>query len=272
MKQRRLIAAVLAMDTLLLSSCRKDEDQAVLEAVDLKNESLNSFVDKNLSADEEAASLKNMTGGSVCGWGVYFSDCASITEDSETFPKTITIDFGDGCTGPNGITRSGIMYVHLTAPMDETGAIRTVTFENYQINSISVTGSRVTTNLGANDDGHPQFSREVNIAFTQNGSTFTRQFSSVLTWLSGYDTEECFDNSWMMTGSGTGTRPDGTVVPRVITSPLYYSHECGYIYQGVMQSTPPVGNITVDYGNGTCDNYATVTGPNGNTFTIELNP
>jgi hypothetical protein len=274
MKKKHFIWAAMTFTILLLSSCRKDKEEKIIDTVETRNESVNSFVEKNVSADEDAVSQKNMIGGSgtLCGWSGYFSGCATISEDNENFPKLITINFGTGCTGPGGNTRSGIMYVHLTAPLDESGAIRTVTFDNYSINGIGISGSRVTTNIGTNGSGQPVFARVVDVFFTYDNGTFHRNFNSEITWLEGYNTEECGDNDWKVTGTGTNTRADGTIVSRTITSPLYYFHTCDYIAQGVVSVLAPSGAFTVNYGNGTCDDSATVTGPNGNTISIDLNP
>lgn len=259
--------------TMLFTSCRKEEEQ-VLDTVESRNEAVNSFVDKNISADEEALTQKNMSGGggTLCGWTGYFPTCADISEDNSDFPKIITVNFGDGCTGPGGYTRAGIMYIHLTAPFEETGSVRTVTFEDFSINGVEITGSRITTNLGPNTDGQPVFSRVVDTQITHSNGTYHRNFTSEITWLSGYQTSECGDNDWKLTGSGSNTRSNGTVVTRTITSALYHYHTCNFITQGSVQISAPNGTMSIDYGNGTCDDLATVTGPNGNTITVNLNP
>ncbi len=150
--------------------------------------------------------------------------------------------------------------------------MRTVTFEDFSINGVEITGSRITTNLGPNTDGQPVFSRVVDTQITHSNGTYHRNFTSEITWLSGYQTSECGDNDWKLTGSGSNTRSNGTVVTRTITSALYHYHTCNFITQGSVQISAPNGTMSIDYGNGTCDDLATVTGPNGNTITVNLNP
>src|SRR5438874_3920400 len=45
--------------------------------------------------------------------------CATITvtRNDTTYPKTITIDFGDSCVGLDGKLRSGKIVLHLTGPI-----------------------------------------------------------------------------------------------------------------------------------------------------------
>jgi len=46
-------------------------------------------------------------------------------------PKTITIDFGEGCEGPRGFTRSGIITITITDTLRNPGAEYQATFDNF---------------------------------------------------------------------------------------------------------------------------------------------
>jgi len=50
------------------------------------------------------------TGGRIEGMDDDRMSCAVVTHDVEN--QTITIDFGDVCTGPNGVTRSGMIIIN----------------------------------------------------------------------------------------------------------------------------------------------------------------
>lgn len=258
-----LLAGALAC---ALASCRKDEafDEGMATA-----ESVTSFFEKTMAADEEAVMAG--PGGGPCNPLVLLPSCAVVTESSETYPKTITIDFGDGCTDAFGITRTGQLIVALSAYMMEEGAERTVTFNGYTINGNSITGTRVTTNTGTNGNGQPTFSRLVDVDITHDGGIFQRNMNESVVWLSGYDTEPCGDNVFGVTGNGTVIRPNGVTVTRTITEQLILDRTCGYITQGVVEVSRPIGTASIDFGNGACDNLAVVTKPDGDTFTIELN-
>lgn len=253
-----------------LSSCRKDKEEEE-ETNGYSEEAVAGYVEKSLSEEEDGLTLKNLSGGSGnCSFGYPSSSCASISEDSPSFPKTITIDFGTGCTDYFGRTRIGKMFIHLTDSFHLAGAIRTVTFENFSINGIAIAGSRITTNNGLNSSGQPTFTRVIDTDITNNGSTFSRNFTHQMTWLSGYDTPACFDNVWSISGSGTVVRPNGNTLSRVITSPLIVDFSCQHIKQGTVQITTSFGLWTLDYGTGACDNSATVTRPNGTVNSISL--
>lgn len=274
MNKIQLIAGLMLFAfTSLITSCKKDE-QVGMDASSMTNEGVSSFVDKSIEEDEDAVIFKSMMGGNGqnCGGQGLLAECAIVTESSETFPKTITIDFGDGCTNSNGVTKSGQIIVSLSDDMMNEGAVRTVTFQDFYINNVHVQGTRVTTNTGVDGENHPTFSRTADMTITHNGNIFQRSFNGNVTWLSGYDTPECGDNVFELTGSGTAIRPNGVEISRVIVTPMILDRICGYVTAGVVEVSTPQGIHSINFGDGTCDDIAIVTAPDGTVHTIELHP
>jgi hypothetical protein len=254
--------------SIALGSCKKDKEDKTLD--NSSDEAIASFVEKTVESDENTPTLRGGGGATGCNWQLDFPSCAVISESSETYPKVISIDFGDGCTNENGITRSGIIFISLTDDLMNEGAVRTVTFDNYHVNNVQIAGTRVTTNNGVNGNGQPTFTRVVNVDITKNGNTIHRTFNGSLTWLSGYDTEACGDNIFSMTGSGTCTRPNGNACTRTIIEPLIIDRICGYITDGLVEIQTTNGTAEMNFGDGSCDDIAIVTGPNGNEHTVHL--
>lgn len=264
-----LFSTLLIVIATSLSSCRKEKEEE--ETNGYSEESVSGYVEKSLSEEEDGLTLKNLNGGiQNCSFVYPSSSCAQISEDVATFPKTITVDFGTGCTDYFGRTRVGKMFIHLTDSFHIAGAVRTVTFENFSINGIGITGTRITTNTGVNGSGQPTFTRVIDTDITSNGNTFSRNISHQMTWISGFDTPACFDNVWSITGSGFIVRSNGNTLTRTITNPLIVDFSCQHIKQGTIQITTGFGTWTLDYGNGSCDNAATVTRPNGSVNSISL--
>lgn len=249
--QLTLVLTVIAAFT----SCRKDRRDPSLEAA--TNEVLFQSAEKSFQNEVDALTMKS--NDNSCNAPDFMPPCAVVTDSGEDeYPRTIVLDFGDGCTGWYGIERSGIINIELTAPMDQEGAVRTVTFDGYSVNGNALSGTRVTTSNGVNGNGQPLFTRDVDVAIVRNGNNWQRDFFYNITWLSGYDTEECGDNVFEFTGSGTITRPGGATVSRTITEPLIVDRVCGYTTSGVIQVNAPLGERIIDFGNGTCDDDAIV--------------
>ena len=60
-----------------------------------------------------------------------------------TFPITIVMDFGTGCTGRDGRTRSGKIITTYTNRLIYPGAKATTTFKDYKVDSFVVEGTHI---------------------------------------------------------------------------------------------------------------------------------
>ena len=105
---------------------------------------LDEYTDNVTMAEEEVADLKSaeatssdvcsarfaghlfkggmMMGGSHLLFGNGFPSCATITVDSEEFPKTVTIDYGDGCSGRMGLEKRGVITIYMSDTIINEGA------------------------------------------------------------------------------------------------------------------------------------------------------
>ena len=123
-----------------------------------------------------------------------WADCASVTISpawpDQTFPKTLTIDFGTvNCTGDDGRARRGKIIAVYTGRYREEGTSITVTPEDFYIDDHHLQGSRVVTNLGNNSEGQLHYSVEQQGTLTTpDGDVITREASHVRTWVEGQNT------------------------------------------------------------------------------------
>jgi hypothetical protein len=75
---------------------------------------------------------------------------------------------------------------------------------------------------------------------------------------------------YLITGSANGTSAGGTSYTAVIGQALRKELSCRHIVSGIISITPgDKPTRTINYGDGTCDDKATVT-INGNVFNITL--
>ena len=196
-------------------------------------------------------------------------DCPEITfaKPRGVFPNTITFDFGVSCEMPNGHILSGKIVVNQTAPMKESGAIRTTSFENFYVDHVSVAGTKVLENITPPGEDGVVLSRTVNVELTfPDGTVVSRSGQYTITQTAGYDTPPRFDDSFEITGSGSGTTSNGTTINSVIMEPLVHSRDCKWISDGLVEfeitNEDGVFIHTLDYGypnDGECDKLALVT-------------
>jgi hypothetical protein len=138
-----LMIAVLSV--LSFFSCSKDSSLMDQTSVDLADDNAVSdvaFEDVFNTVDNATIIMENQMGigKSLESVSVAVDSCPSITISSGAFPKTITINYGTGCSGFNGSTRSGKIIINVTEKRTVLNATRTVTFDNYYFNGIKLEG------------------------------------------------------------------------------------------------------------------------------------
>jgi hypothetical protein len=195
--------------------------------------------------------------------------CATITvtPNDTTYPKTITIDFGDSCVGLDGKLRSGKIIINLTAPLRKPGSVLTVTLENFYINHIHMEGTKTISNLGEN--GVPKFSVQVTggkVTFP-SGRGYSYESSKTKVQVAGMDTKICRDDVFEITGTATITFNNGAVVKFEVVDALIKKAACPWLSDGTLKIAINDRVLKIDYGfphNGDCDNKALLTWNDGN--------
>jgi hypothetical protein len=275
MKSTRFLGSVclLASFALLLNTgCKKDSDSeqenslTALQEIG-QAENINADMDH---LDAEAATLGNEANQRVADVGRFgFGSCATVTRDS--IQHTITIDFGTGCTGRDGRTRSGQIQIQYTGRYFEPGASWTVTFSNYHVDGRLVEGSRTVTNNGLNASGNMTWTIEAqNMRVTlPDGRWRTWDSQRTREMIAGYGDSTCVNDVYKVNGTASGSNDRGDSYTATMTD-LIREHDCRWITSGsisVTASNRP--DRIIDFGNGTCDDEATVT-VNGITHPIHL--
>lgn len=195
------------------------------------------------------------------------------------FPKTVTLDFGNGCS-TLGHTRSGKITTVYTGRLLIPGSSATTTFDNYSIDNLKVSGTFKITNTATTGTLQKQFAVEITDARITRPDGNYAQWSSERTekQVEGNGTETHKDDIFSITGSGHGQVKSGNLIflwNSKIVEPLMKKFICRWIVKGQVQTrreTLPAGSpwqATLDYGSGNCDSKATLT-VNGQTREISL--
>jgi hypothetical protein len=204
-------------------------------------------------------------------------NCAtiSITPNDTTYPKTITIDFGDSCVGFDGKLRSGKITIDLTAPLRKLGSVLTITLDNFFINHIHIEGTKTISNLSEN--GVIKFSSEVkggNVTFP-SGRGYSYESSKMKVQIAGMDTNICLDDVFQITGWAKIAFNNGVVVKSEVVDPLIKEVICPWRSDGTLNISINDRVLKLDYGfpqNGDCDNRALLTWNDGNSQRVILLP
>lgn len=264
--------AILMFIALTLNSCRKERDNDTMPAQD-NAQAEATFNDAFNMADEAATtgdvSFKNADENGL------LAGCAIVTRDTLSTPRTVTIDFGSGCVGNDGRTRSGKVLVSYDGPYRATGTTIIITFDNYFVNDNQVLGTKTIQNNGPNNDGNLSYTITVSgqIVKADNGGTIAWTSNRVREWLEGANTTALADDVYGITGTATGTTANGNAFSATITDQLIRKLAPGcrrHFVQGKME-VAVTGKPTryIDFGSGACDSQIVVT-INGNDYTVTL--
>ena len=199
------------------------------------------------------------------------NQCPVVTIESEEggYPKTITLDYGDGTTLKNEKVLSGIIIVEISAPRKSSEYTRMVTYDDFGVDSLLVEGTSATT-----IDREEGIFRNItsDLTFTlADELVVDRHSERSWEWLEGMDTDtDQTDDVIKITGFSTAENSDEDVYRKEIVEPLIRKRDCQYIVQGIVEIRLNGELISsLDYGDGDCNNIAIVT-KDGETYEVDL--
>jgi hypothetical protein len=256
---------ILITAGLVISSCKKTDDDDNDTTLASDNAIIQNTFDEPQSMADQAVNGSLQTYISTSDVNL-LSSCATITHDSVSSPRVLTIDFGTtNCLCNDGRYRRGKIMVSYTGKYRDSSTVISFTFSNYAVNDhvVSNNSTKVVTNMGKKTNGHPWFtiSESGSIVKPNNGGTITWQSTREREWTAGYDTKWWWaDDEYLISGTASGITAASVAYSMTITTPLQIKLSCHNIVAGVVDITPAgKDTYTLDYGNGTCDRLATVT-------------
>ncbi|MEQ1676861.1 MAG: hypothetical protein ABL876_09175 [Chitinophagaceae bacterium] len=204
-------------------------------------------------------------------------DCATITvtPNDSTYPKTVTIDFGDSCVGRDGKVRRGKLVLHFTGPVRRPGSVVTLTFVNYYVNRAHIEGTKIFKNLS--DPPVHKWSIEVvdgKVTFP-SGRGYTYEGVKNVKQLAGMLTCIVRDDVYQITGRSKTTFRNGTTININTEDPLIKKVACPWISEGTLKIKINDRVLKLDFGfpnNGNCDNKALLSWNNGNSQRVIILP
>lgn len=193
--------------------------------------------------------------------------CAELSVDSVNF--VIVIDFGDGCIGPYGRSRSGKIISTYSGGFNDGQTNREITFEDYFVNNQQITGSIELGKSNLTDEGTFISTRTL-IDYTiiyPNGTSKTTNGSTEREIIEGFGDYDISNNVTLVTGGFTTVTTSGVTHIYTIINPVRLSYEC-WLSGGMLRteglveiersSDLRVRTKIVDYGED-CDNQYSIT-------------
>lgn len=262
MKTKILFLGILLSLTIL--SCEKESitpsnvTEAKTEAtIDLITDDISDIVDNQIYLETSTTAKSSDTPEP------FLSDCTTFETShiDNTWTRVVTFNH---CVLPNKNVVDGQITISATLNSNDNSLSISYTFNNFYHNGILVEG-----NISANrsikgteilEAIHPVLNMSTNLTLTfPNGNVYHRIGSRTREMTEGYLTPHKWsDNIFTVTGNWSTTGPKGTRTA-TITTPLIIKMTCHNIVSGVITFTKNDIVSVLDYGNGDCDNIATVT-------------
>jgi len=262
----------------LLASC--DQSSEINPSLDTEEYSLDTEIESDFDDVDQYVSegMEGVVYGPANGktdgkWRRHLPDCAEVTHDPEAM--TITIDFGDGCETRGGKIISGIIFVSYTDRKFIPGSITTTEFRNFVVDGKLIEGKRISENISESLEANPSFHvtlEDGKVTF-DDGTFATKEADKTTVWFRAVNPLN--DEFHVLDGSSSeGLNKNGVRYSTLIIETIVYKNICKLEgihspVDGVKQITIGDATGTIDFGDGECDNLATVT-RGDNTETIEL--
>lgn len=208
--------------------------------------------------------------------------CASVAVAVTSTSWTRTVTFTN-CTF-NGNVLNGQIVISGSLPLPTANTLSTTgytvnySFINFTHNGILLSGNRSITRKFASSsllaNSHPIHIMDMNMTATfPNGDVYTRVGTKTRECVQNFGDGILSNNVYKIYQSLTTTRPDGSQHTHSVleTSPVVFDMNCQYrITSGILTMSSPSHNAVIDYGNGNCDNIATISidGGTATTFTF----
>ncbi len=284
MKTKILVLSLFS--AVVFFACQKNDDSSSTDqsASLLKSATIatsdvavqSASIESSLEADfyagyerilRQLSHVKGKKGDLLRGQGAFHyiqGELPTVSIDTATtgYPITIVIDYGDGIETNHEKIIKGKVTIVMNGAKNTDGSTREITYSNCAVDTISINGLSIEKFIGDNTTTRKiTSSSDVTFAIT-NGATFVRKGDETTEWLAGVSTpKDRSDDKVVVTGAiSVDNTTDNISYSKTITSGLVKLGDCSYIVSGTVEYKQ-AGTViaTLDYGDGTCDNLATLT-------------
>jgi len=260
MRNRLKVLFWAGLFSLFITSCHKNEVETIVSDDVIDQE----IIIENLLADIDAFSedvINNQLGflkSAESGPSDEDESCPVITYYRNSDPRKMIIDFGTECEGEDGRIRSGKIII-TSSSFENLMATRTKTFENFSVDGRGIDGIITKTITLNREDRTRVATVSEELTITKEDKTAHRTGTMTRTHDLGerFDRKDDVFTSW---GEIITEWENDVTVTKTIgeNNPLVFKALCRQIVSGILSVTAGDKSWSIDYGQGDCDNLATI--------------
>lgn len=272
------VGAALFMSLMLTAACRKDNNLADLADNNPRVAELQAQAQNTLNAVVDMVTENALKSGALTGatTGGSIGTCPVVTytpsgNQGNPFPATVKIDYGTGCTTVTGANAAGTITATCTGRLSQTNSQMSFTLSGFKYGSFTVSGNITLTMQGTSSTAFQSIKIEGSNLSAQTGGTSVifSSLNMIRTQVGGQSTTPTNGQGWVeddvyetqiVTCNGSATTTEiGTIsFIATTTTNLHKVYSCKWTDKGIIEITVSGKKGTIDFGNGTCDNKATV--------------
>lgn len=281
MKKIWIFTLSLLLTLGITQSCKKTPKSAE----ELGDEEIGLMIKSDLLSEDVIEDITGWVDGMNTSSRPGSVELSSYQAASHPMPSCVTVNHhasGDtlyvdlifdpnGCQMPNGHVYAGTVHIQKYLDVQSASYAVNVSFENFYVDNVHIEGSFTRTRTWTNANGHPESTVSFDLGLTwPNGDTASREGIRTREWTEGYQTPTRSDDVFLITGNWHVMQRNGDEYEISVLTPLRREMSCRWIVSGVMEIVFDGDRYELDFGNGTCDDEATLTLPNGQTRTVYL--
>ncbi len=251
--------ALLILGVILLNfSCSKDNDESQ-EEVQLSQAELKTI----LETDEAAASVDTILAD------IYLNDSSTAKEGTDCYVAEYTetgynVTFNNCVLNGSGNINGALSVTYAT---EGSSATFSATYADFYVGNIKLNGTRSYSFDGNEMEGAYSFSVTSNMtAILEDGSVISESGTKSFGFTFGND----LSSSTYSIGGNWTLQLNGNTYVVGVSETLEGNLSCGFLTIGLLEVSKNGLEVTVDFGDGSCDDTATVVYPNGATEEISL--
>jgi hypothetical protein len=187
-------------------------------------------------------------------------ECAIVSASISDNTLSLILDFGDGCKTEFDNVLTGKILIMISRNSDEDKKLIELTLENFTFNDRLIEGTITKERIKPIDES-PSYSliqKDLKITW-ENESYSTIKSDRKREWIQGSDNLIWSDNVYLITGSSMISQKNRKTKTVLITEALRREAFCKNIVSGKLEITIGENSSFLDYGDGECDNLATLT-------------
>ena len=274
-KSRSLLILFVISASVLIVGCEKDAPNVEIDQETVEMEALSDAdfdeIDDLVAVSVLAAEFPGLGARTTEDIADDRFSCADVTIDRES--KTIVVDFFNGCEGPRGRIRSGVIRISYSGFWLRPGSEITTTLENFSIDGRQIEGTRTVTNITTIGAPKHQITLTGGKVKFLDGTEATREVNRIRKWVRA-DNPQNDEFHILAESIASGVNRKGIEYQVTIEEDLVYKIRCRqnltYLpVSGVKVITTGDNVIVMDFGDGECDNIITASF-NGVIRTIEV--